>query len=298
MKVVEFRDVWEKYRIKFIQDERVSWEEFWALQDIAFTVNQGEVLGVIGENGAGKTTLLKLIAGMLAPDRGKIYVQGKVSALMELGAGFNQEFTGRENIILNARMYGLDEGLLKQRMDIITEFAGLGKFMDAPVKYYSQGMFMRLAFALAIYVEPDILLIDDILSVGDEEAQQKCIRKIFQLKQAGKTIVVVSHNMNMIERLCNQVIHLGKGRIIHSGPPREVISRYQEMVGDKKGIVVLEGKNLRVVFNNGRIIISYNGATLTEKEGGSISYFNPGLNAWDLRIVIKLIRNPLRCFIG
>ena len=162
MRAVEFRGVWEKYRIKFIQKKNVFWEEFWALEDINFGVNKGQVIGIIGENGAGKTTLLKLIAGMLVPDRGEVYVQGKVSALMELGAGFNPEFTGRENIILNARMYGLAEEALEQQIGETIEFAGLGKFIDAPIKYYSQGMYMRLAFALAIYVEPDILLIDDI----------------------------------------------------------------------------------------------------------------------------------------
>ncbi|MFC1658854.1 ABC transporter ATP-binding protein, partial [Candidatus Omnitrophota bacterium] len=273
-------DVWEKYRVKFIQDGRVSWEELWALQDIGLAVNKGEVLGVIGENGAGKTTLLKLIAGTLVPDRGQVNVQGKLSALMELGAGFNPEFTGRENIMINSRIYGLDEQLLEQRMGLITEFAGLGKFIDAPVKYYSQGMFMRLAFALAIYVEPDILLIDDILAVGDEEAQQKCVKKIFQLKQSGKTIVVVSHNMNMIERLCNQVIHLEKGRIVHRGSAQEVISRYQEVVGDKSGISILEKDQLRAVFNNGRIILSYGGTTLTKDMGGYFAFFVPSLNSW------------------
>ena len=280
MKVLEFKGVWEKYRIKFIQQKNVFWEEFWALEDINLEVNRGQVIGIIGENGAGKTTLLKLIAGMLVPDRGEVHVHGKVSALMELGAGFNPEFTGRENIMLNARIYGLDEDLLKQRMDEVTEFAGLGKFIDAPIKYYSQGMYMRLAFALAIYVEPDILLIDDILAVGDEEAQQKCIKKIFQLKQSGKTIVVVSHNMNMIERLCNQVILLERGKIVHKGLPQDVIPRYQEVVGDKKGIAILEKEKLRLVFNNGRIVINYDGTTLTEGNGGYVSFFVPSLNSW------------------
>ena len=223
MRVVDFKGVWEKYHIKFIQKKNVFWEEVWALEDINFRVDKGKVLGIIGENGAGKTTRLKLIAGKLVSDRGEVYVQGKVSALMELGAGFNPEFTGRENIILNARMYGLGEEMLEQQMGEIIRFAGLGKFIDAPIKYYSQGMYMRLAFALAIYVEPDILLIDDILAVGDEEAQQRCIKKIFQLKQAGKTIVVVSHDMNRIGKLCDQVILLDRGKIVQKGSPEEVI---------------------------------------------------------------------------
>ena len=188
MNVIEFHNVYEKYRIKFIAEGKVSWEEIWALRDLSFKVANSEVLGVIGENGAGKTTLLKLIAGMLIPDRGTVNVHGKVSTLMELGAGFNSEFTGRENIVLNAKIYGFSEDALEQQMEKIVEFAGLGKFIDAPIKYYSQGMYMRLAFALAIFVEPDILLIDDILAVGDEEAQQKCIKKIFELKESGRIL--------------------------------------------------------------------------------------------------------------
>lgn len=179
MKVINFNGVWEKYRIKFIKQRNVCWEEVWALEDINFKAEKGDIVGIIGKNGAGKTTLLKLIAGMLVPDKGEIHIKGKVSALMELGAGFNPEFTGIENISLNAAIYGLSEAGLKQRMGDIVKFADLGKFIDAPIKYYSQGMYMRLAFALAIFVEPDILLIDDILAVGDEEARQKCLPYLF-----------------------------------------------------------------------------------------------------------------------
>ena len=198
MKIINFNNVSEKYKIKFIKQKKVYWEEVWALRNINFQAAKGDVIGVIGKNGAGKTTFLKLIAGMLIPDNGDIHIKGKVSALMELGAGFNPEFTGIENIKLNAAIYGLTDDDLKQRMDGIVKFANLGKFINAPIKYYSQGMYMRLAFALAIFVEPDILLIDDILAVGDEEAQQKCIEKIFELKRANKTIILVSHNMTVI----------------------------------------------------------------------------------------------------
>jgi len=275
MKAIEFRGVWEKYRIKYIREKKVSWEQYWALEDISFFLNKGEVLGIIGRNGAGKTTILKLIAGMVAADRGEIEVKGEVSALMELGAGFNPEFTGRENVALNAKAYGLDERMLEEKMAEIVEFSDLGKFIDAPIKCYSQGMYMRLAFALAIFVEPDILLIDDILAVGDEEAQQKCIKKIFELKQSGKTIVVVSHDMNMIARLCSQVILLEGGRSIQSGLPQEVIPRYLEVVGDKRGIAILEAAKLRVVFNNGKVTINYKKAILTKGLGGFVSFFLP-----------------------
>ncbi len=280
MSVIEFNDIWEKYRIKFIRKGKVSWEEIWALKDINFNVESGEVLGIIGENGAGKTTLLKLIAGMLIPDRGKINVGGKVSVLMELGAGFNPEFTGRENITLNAKVYGLDENELEEKMDRIIEFAGLGKFIDAPIKYYSQGMYMRLAFALAVFVEPDILLIDDILAVGDEEAQQKCIKKVFALKEEGKTIVLVSHNMNMVNKLCNRVILLEKGKIVQQGLSEDVIPYYLETVGDKRRIAILEKGKLRATFNNGRIILAYNGSSLTKGMGGYVAFFAPTTNSW------------------
>lgn len=280
MNAIEFNNVWEKYRIKFIHNGKISWEEIWALKDISFGIDKGEVLGIIGENGAGKTTLLKLVAGMLVPDRGEVDVSGRVSTLMELGAGFNPELTGRENVTLNARLYGLDERDLEERIKKIIDFSGLGKFIDAPIKYYSQGMYMRLAFALAIFVEPDILLIDDILAVGDEEAQQKCIKKIFELKQTGKTIVVVSHDMNIISKLCNRVILLEKGKIIKEGLPGKVILHYLESVGDKRGIAILEKGKLRIVFNNGRLNLSYAENLLTKGMGGYVSFFNPSINSW------------------
>ena len=280
MKVIDFNSVWEKYRIKFIKQKNVCWEEVWALNDINFQAEKGDVIGIIGKNGAGKTTLLKLIAGMLVPDKGKIHIKGKVSALMELGAGFNPEFTGIENITLNAAIYGLSEDNLKQRMDSIIKFANLGKFIDAPIKYYSQGMYMRLAFALAIYVEPDILLIDDILAVGDEEAQQKCIKKIFELKEADKTIILVSHDMNIVSKLCNKLILLEKGKIIQEGLTAKVVPYYLETVGDRKGIVVLEKEGLRAIFNNGKVVLDYNGFFLTNTMGGYVSFFMPSLNSW------------------
>ena len=278
--IVEFNNVWEKYRIKFIKEGKVSWEEVWALSDVNFKVEKGEVLGVIGENGAGKTTLLKLIAGMIMPDTGSVSVNGKVSALMELGAGFNPEFTGRENIMLNARIYGLEENILQQQMEKIIDFADIGKFIDAPVKYYSQGMFMRLAFSLAIFVDPDVLLIDDILAVGDAEAQQKCIKKIFELKELKKTIVIVSHDMNMINRLCGHVILIEKGRLTKEGCSSRVVSSYLEKVGNKEGIAVLENDKIGIVFNNGRINISYGGSPLTKGYGGSVTVFMHKFSNW------------------
>ncbi|MFA5362815.1 MAG: ABC transporter ATP-binding protein [Candidatus Omnitrophota bacterium] len=280
MKVIGFENVSEKYRIKFLVGGKVDWEEIYALRDVTFEVHSGEVLGVIGENGAGKTTFLKLIAGMLVPDKGTIEVTGKVSALMELGAGFNPEFTGRENILINARLYGIEENSLETVVADVIEFAGLGKFIDAPIKYYSQGMYMRLAFALAISVDPDVLLIDDILAVGDEESRQKCIRKIFGLKKEGKTIVLVSHDMEMVSRLSDRVIHIEKGSIIKEGPPAIIIAGYLERAGNKAGVAVLDINGLRATINNGRLILSANDAGISIGQGAYVSFFDRELNFW------------------
>ncbi len=280
MRLINFNNVWEKYRVKFIQQKKVLWEEVWALQGVSFEAQEGDIVGIIGKNGAGKTTLLKLIAGMLVPDKGEIEIKGRVSALMALGAGFNPEFTGIENIKLNAAIYGLANFELKQRISDIVEFADLGKFIDAPIKYYSQGMYMRLAFALAIFTQPDILLLDDILSVGDEEAQQKCIKKVFDLKQKGKTIILVSHDMSMVSKLCNKIILLEKGRIVRKGLPSKVIPYYLETVGEKTGIAVLEKESLRIIFNNGKLAINYGGSLLTKEAGGHILFFMPSVDSW------------------
>ncbi len=280
MSVIKVDKLWEKYRIKFITEGRVSWEEVWALEDVSLSINKGEVIGIIGQNGAGKTTFLRLLAGMLVPDKGEITIEGKVSAIMELGAGFNPEFTGRENLVLNARSYGINDETLKQKINEIIEFSNLGKFIDAPIKCYSQGMYMRLAFALAVFAEPDILLIDDILAVGDEEAQQKCRKKIMELKKSGKTIILVSHDMSVISRLCDKVVFLDKGKIITKGLPPQVITYYLETAGEKSGIGILEQQGLRVVFNNGHLGIAYQGNYITGSVGGYCSFFDPALKLY------------------
>jgi len=280
MKAVEFSKVWEKYHIKFIKEQGVCWEEVWALKDISFCADKGEVLGIIGENGSGKTTLLKLISGMLVSDKGEVKVNGRVSALMELGAGFKPEFSGRENIKLNARAYGLDEEGLDKQIEKIIEFADIGRFIDAPIKYYSQGMYARLAFALAIFVEPDILLIDDIMAVGDEEAQQKCVKKIFELKASGKTIVLVSHDMSMINKLCGRVLLVENGGIVKEGQAGRITSYYLETVGDKKGIAVVEEGKTRLVFNNGRLSLSRDGVFITKDMGIYTVFFDSSCKGW------------------
>jgi len=276
--MINFKDVWEMYRIKFVIDKKVSWENFWALKGISFEIQKGETLGIIGENGAGKSTILKLIAGMLKPDRGEINVQGKISGLLELGAGFQPELTGKENIYLIAGLYGLNQAEIEKRYDKIVDFASIGKFIHAPVKCYSQGMFVRLAFAIAIHVEPDILLIDDTLAVGDEYFQRKCIKKIFELKEDGRSIIVVSHDMNMLRRLCKRVIFLKEGRIIRDDMSDKVMPLYTQMIGTREGVGVLEKKPLTLVFNNGRLFLNWQDKLLTPGSGAHTT-LNVG-NKW------------------
>ncbi len=278
MKVIEFKDVWEKYRIKFIRNKIVTWDEFWALQNINFTVTKGEIVGIIGENGAGKTTLLKLIAGMLIPDKGTVETKGRISSLMELGAGFHPELTGRENIYFNANLYGISAEEIEEKIEEIVEFVGIGNFIDAPIKYYSSGMYLRLAFGLAIHVEPDIFLIDDILAVGDEEAQIKCLKKIFELRDSDKTVILVSHDMNMIKKLCDRAVFLDKGRLVQEGPPQKIISRYLETVGEDKGIEELKRGDLGILFNNGKIFINWKDSPLTKYSGLYCSFFHSDTN--------------------
>ena len=201
---------------------------FQALREITFTVPQGQVLGIIGRNGSGKSTLLKLLVGIYRPDRGKMRVYGKVGALLELGAGFHPEFSGRENILINGMVLGLSKREVWQRFDAIVRFAGLEGCIDEPVKTYSSGMYMRLGFAVAVHAAPDILLIDEILAVGDETFQQKCFDKLAAFRRLGKTIVLVSHDLATVERWSDKALWLDNGVIQERGTPRRVIDRYRE----------------------------------------------------------------------
>lgn len=199
----------------------------WALKNINLEVKKGEILGVIGRNGSGKSTLLKLIAGVTTPTKGEIKVSGKVSPLIELGAGFHPELTGRENIYLNGSILGLTKKEIRKRFKEIVDFAELWEFINTPIKYYSSGMSMRLGFSVAISVEPEILLIDEILAVGDIAFQKKCMEKMEEFKRMGVTIVFVSHSLGAVKAFCQRVIWLEKGEIKEEGKPEKVISAYQ-----------------------------------------------------------------------
>src|SRR3989442_1921401 len=201
-------------------------EPFWAVRDVDVEIDRGCCLGVIGENGSGKSTLLRIIAGVVRPTSGNIAVGGRFSALLELGAGFNPQFTGRENIYLYASILGFTDAQTRERIPSIEKFAEIGEFVDRPVKTYSSGMFVRLAFAVAIHMDPDILIVDEALSVGDLFFQQRCIRRIHQLKRQGVTIVFVSHDLQSVRSLADRTIWMDHGRVHLEGKTDEVVAKY------------------------------------------------------------------------
>jgi ABC-type polysaccharide/polyol phosphate transport system ATPase subunit len=201
-------------------------ETFAAVQDVSFTVPAGRTLGVIGRNGSGKSTLLKLVAGITKPTTGELVVRGRVSALIELGAGFHPEISGRENVFINGIMLGLSKREVARRFDEIVEFAELQEFIDAPVKTYSSGMYMRLGFAVAIHVDPDVLLVDEVLAVGDEGFTHKCLDKFAEFKRRGKTILLVTHSLGLVERFCDEAVWLDGGSMKAMGDPKRVVGAY------------------------------------------------------------------------
>ncbi len=237
---ISARDLTKTYRLFSHPGDRIKqffslglWQyhrEFTALRDVSFDIRRGETVGIIGRNGSGKSTLLQLICGILKPTTGTVQVSGRVSALLELGAGFNPEFTGRENVYFQGALMGLEKAQMDARFDEITAFADIGQFIDQPVRTYSSGMFVRLAFAAASHVDPDILVVDEALAVGDALFQQKCFDRIYNLQSRGVTMIVVSHNPYQIERLCHRAGVMKQGRLSPLRPARDTLTLYHEMV--------------------------------------------------------------------
>ena len=205
---------------------RQYYREFWALRDMSFEVSRGETLGIIGRNGSGKSTLLQMICGTLTPTEGMVQTHGRVAALLELGSGFNPEFTGRENVAINARLLGLSEKEVDEKFEQIVEFSEIGQFIDQPVKTYSSGMFVRLAFAIASHSDPDILIVDEALSVGDFAFQNKCITRIKQLREKGMTLIFVSHDLSTLQLICDRAIWIHEGRLKAAGDPIQACQDY------------------------------------------------------------------------
>lgn len=240
MKAIEVKNVTKIYKLYGRNRDRLidslglsktpKYREHFALKDLSFSVEKGECVGIIGTNGAGKSTILKIITGVLNPTDGEVNINGRISALLELGAGFNQEYTGIENIYLNGTMIGFSREEIDEKMDEILSFADIGDFVHQPVKTYSSGMFVRLAFAIAINIEPEILIVDEALSVGDVFFQAKCFRKFEEFKEKGKTILFVSHDLSSIQRYCDRAILLNKGEKVSEGKPGEIIDLFKRIL--------------------------------------------------------------------
>lgn len=205
-------------------------KEFWALRDVSFQVGRGEIVGILGRNGSGKSTLLQIICGVMQQTSGNVVVNGRISALLELGAGFNPEFTGRENVILNGAIHGFSRRQMLDRMDQIESFADIGEFFDQPIKLYSSGMFVRVAFAAAIHVEPEILVVDEALSVGDSKFQHRCFQRIRAFMESGKTILVVSHSTDTLLRICDRGIVMDQGELVMVGDIAGAVNRYHQIL--------------------------------------------------------------------
>ncbi len=223
-----YHDKYTSLKERVIHMGKIPFEEFWALRNIDVEVEEGRTLGLLGRNGSGKSTLLKCIAGILQPTSGRIVVRGQVAAMLELGAGFHPELSGRDNIFLNASLLGMSRREIEKRFDDIVAFAELEQFIDNQVKYYSSGMYTRLGFAVAVNVDPEILLIDEVLAVGDEAFQRKCIERVKQFQRDGRTIVFVSHAPDMVRQICDQAIVLNQGSIVAAGTPGEAIRSFRE----------------------------------------------------------------------
>lgn len=236
---IEFKEVSKKFRkgqktllkqalLDFFKPSKQ--EDFWAVKDLSFKIKKGESVGIIGVNGSGKSTILKLIAGVLYPTKGKVAVNGLIGPLIELGAGFHPELTGKENIYLNGTILGLSKKEIDEKLDEIINFAQLQEFIDTPVKHYSSGMYMRLGFSVAININPEILLVDEILAVGDLAFQKKCLDKMHEFHSKGVTTVFISHSMDTVSNLCDKVILLNKGKVVGVGSPGQIIQKYQNLL--------------------------------------------------------------------
>ncbi|SMQ60573.1 ABC-2 type transport system ATP-binding protein [Agreia sp. VKM Ac-1783] len=280
--VLEVRDVSKRFvmhtdksikeRLVNLPQGRKNRKDFWALRDVDFDVTMGSTLGLVGHNGSGKSTLLKIVGGIIEPTRGSVSRRGRVAALLELGAGFHPDLTGKENVYLNAAILGLSRSETDRHFDSIVDFAGIEAFINTQVKFYSSGMYVRLAFSVAVHVDPDILLVDEVLAVGDEPFQRKCMSKIVQFQREGRTIVLVSHSSDQVGSLCDRVLVLKKGVVVHDGDPAKGIQvlrdgydadRQKQL--DEERLLALRSDTYSIVSMDARAV-SVDGGTDIEAE--------------------------------
>lgn len=226
--------------VRKLKNLRRRSQEFWAVRDVSFEVERGEAVGIIGHNGAGKSTILKLLSSIITPTSGEIMINGRLSALIEVGSGFHPELTGRENVYLSGSILGMRRREIKRKLDDIVDFAGVRQFIDTPVKRYSSGMYVRLGFAIAAHLDPEILLLDEVLAVGDANFQAKCLQRIEELEEAGTTIVFISHDLSAVERICDRVLLMDHGQIVAAGRAKEVIQEYANLANRVKKKVGIE----------------------------------------------------------
>nr|WP_297425914.1 ABC transporter ATP-binding protein [uncultured Actinotalea sp.] len=268
-----YRERNQSLKASLMRGRRAKYDEFWALQDVSFEIPQGSTFGLIGENGSGKSTLLKCLARILVPDRGRIAVDGTIAALLELGSGFHPELTGRENVYLNGSILGLSKKDIDARFDGIVDFAGIEQFIDQPVKNYSSGMYVRLGFSVAINVEPEILLVDEVLAVGDAAFQAKCMERFADFRAQGRTVVIVSHAMGTMRSLCDQVAWLDHGRLAGVGEASDLVDDYvDEAMADRGAAPRDPGEHGRFGSGEARVerveVLDRDGVPATELRTG------------------------------
>jgi len=264
-------------------------KEFWALKDVSFEVKKGEVVGIIGRNGAGKSTMLKILARITEPTSGKITMYGRVASMLEVGTGFNPELTGRENIYLNGSIIGMKKTEIEQRFNDIVAFSGVDKFLDTPVKHYSSGMYVRLAFAVSAHLDADILLVDEVLAVGDAEFQKKCLGKMSDIADSGRTIIFVSHNINAIRKICNKILLVSEGAVISNKLKEEALNLYENLG--------LMGKDVdkELKSSDGSVILS--SPIWINKNGNKVSKYNLGENP-TLKFLVEFKRPQVNLIFG
>jgi lipopolysaccharide transport system ATP-binding protein len=275
--------------------------EFWALRDVSFHVDKGEVYGIMGPNGSGKSTLLQIVSGILQPTKGRALTNGRIAALLELGAGFNPEFTGRENVFLNGEIIGLSRGEIQKIFPSIESFAEIGRFIDRPVKEYSTGMYVRLAFSTAIHVDPEILIVDEALAVGDAIFSARCVQKFEELRQRGVTVLLVSHDLGLIKRLATRAAFMLDGRIVLDGTPKDVVNRYVGYVLDwERKVQATEDTGvlaLNSTFRHGDGTSRVTDVELTDGGGEPCRAFRPG-DVIRIRVTGRFQRASLNPVVG